>query len=376
MEYRALGRTGLQVSMIGIGTEHLHGQSQETVVSVLREAVERGVNYFDLPFSLPGYVDNMGAAFQGLRERVLLTAHLGSTEKNGQYFKSRSANRCEAFFLEVLSGLGTDYVDILFLHNFNSVNDWDKIVRPGGVLELAQRLRKEGRARFLGISGHYPDVVELAIESGLVDVAMFPVNLFSHALPGRKELLALSASQKMGIVAMKPFGGGKLLTKRGAFRVPKYQTGGITYQARITTETTPVQCLSYVLAQVGVSMALPGVKSNAELAAALEVLEASEAERDFSALLTHFGRYVEGECVYCNHCLPCPEVIDIGQVNRLLDEAQWGISSSLLKAYDALPAQASACTECGACEARCPFRVEVIARMRQAASLLEPAQVR
>jgi predicted aldo/keto reductase-like oxidoreductase len=373
MKYTQLGRTGLDVSMIGIGTEHLHGQSQETVVSVLREAVERGVNYFDLVFNLPGYVDNMKAAFQGLREQVFLTAHLGSTEKNGQYFKSRSANRCETFFLDFLSRLGTDHVDVLFLHNVNAVNDWDKIVKPRGVLELAQRLRKEGRARFIGISGHYPGVAELAIESGLVDVVMFPVNLFSHALPGRKELLALSTRQEIGVVAMKPFGGGKLLTKRGAYRVPKYQTGGITYQARITTETTPVQCLSYVLAQVGVSVALPGVKSNAELAAALQVLEASEAECDFSSLLTHFGRYVEGECVYCNHCLPCPEVIDIGLVNRLLDEAQWGISPGLQMAYDALPAQASACTECGACEARCPFGVEVIARIRQAASLFEPA---
>jgi predicted aldo/keto reductase-like oxidoreductase len=373
MKYQALGRTGLQVSIIGIGTEHLHGHSQETSVSVLREAVERGVNYFDLPFSLAGFVDNMGAAFQGLRERVLLTAHLGSTEKNGQYSKSRSARRCETFFLDFLSGLGTDYVDVLFLHNFNSVKDWDRIAGPGGVLELAQRLRKEGRARFIGISGHYPDVIESAIESGLVDLIMFPVNLFSHALPGRKELLALSKSREIGVVAMKPFGGGRLLTKRGAYRVPKYQTGGITYQARITAETTPAQCLSYVLAQVGVSMALPGVKSNAELAAALHVLEASEAERDFSSLLTHFGRYVAGECVYCNHCLPCPEGIDIGQVNRLLDEAQWDISPGLRMAYNALPARASACTGCAACEARCPFGVEVIARMRQAAALLEAA---
>jgi hypothetical protein len=91
-----------------------------------------------------------------------------------------------------------------------------------------------------------------------------------------------------------------------------------------------------------------------------------EAERDFSGLLAGFGRYVEGECTYCNHCLPCPVVIDIGQVNRLLDLAELGVTASLWAAYAALPVKASACTECGACTKRCPFGVDVMARMQQA----------
>jgi len=53
MEFRKLGRTGLDVGVIGLGTEHLNGQPRETVVSVIREAIERGVNYFDLVFFLP-----------------------------------------------------------------------------------------------------------------------------------------------------------------------------------------------------------------------------------------------------------------------------------------------------------------------------------
>ena len=371
MEYRKLGRTELDVGVIGIGTEHLVGQPRETVISVIREAVERGVNYFDVIFAFPAYLDNIRAALQGCRDRVLLTGHLGSTEKNGQYFKSRSVKRCETFFLDFLSRLGADYVDVLFLHNFNSLNDWDKIVKPRGVLELAQRLREEGKARYIGISGHYTEVVQQAIKSGVVDVVMFPLNLFNHAMPGREGLLDLCVQHGIGVVAMKPFGGGKLLTKRGTVRVPKYQAGGEAFQVKISAEVTPAQCLSYVLAQVGVSMALPGVKSNVELAAALHTLEATEAERDFSGLLADFGRYVEGECVYCNHCLPCPVVIDIGQVNRLLDAARGGLTESLQRAYSALPVAASACTECGACEKRCPFGVEVVARMRQAVMVFE-----
>jgi predicted aldo/keto reductase-like oxidoreductase len=371
MEYRALGRTGLQVSSIGLGLEHMHGQPRETVVSTIREAVERGVNYFDVIFAMPDYLDTMRAAFHGLRDGVLLTAHLGSTDKDGQYHKTRSAKRCETFFHAHLSRLNTDYVDVLFLHNFNSPNDWHRIAKPGGALDLALRFRDEGKARAIGISGHFPGVMELAVESGAVDVVMFPVNLFGHAMPRRTDLLELCLRRGIGVVAMKPFGGGKLLRERGSLRVPKYQTAGETYRVKIATQVTPVQCLSYVLAQVGVSVALAGVKNQEELAAALHTLEASEAERDFSGLLADFGRYVEGECTYCNHCLPCPVVIDIGQVNHLLDWAEIGLTESLRAAYAALPVKASACTECGACTRRCPFGVDVVFRLRQAVRVFE-----
>ena len=371
MNYRKLGRTRLDVSTIGIGLEHMNGQPRETVVSTIRAAVDHGVNYFDVIFAMPEYLDNVRAAFQGLRERVLLTAHLGSTEKDGQYLKSRSVRRCETFFDAHLSQLNTDHVDILLLHNFNSLNEWTQIAKPGGVLELAQRLRTEGKARAIGISGHLPDVVIQAIDSGLVDVVMFPINLFNHALPGRKGLLDLCLQHDVGVVAMKPFGGGRLLTRRGTYRVPKFQSGDEAFKVKITTEITPIKCLSYVLAQVGVSLALTGVKNNAELAAALEVLETTEAERDFSSLLAQFGRYVDGECTYCNHCLPCPMVIDIGQINRLLDLAQFGLTAGLRTAYSALPTKASACTECGACSKRCPFGVDVVPRLRQAITVFE-----
>ncbi len=367
MKYQTLGKTGLSVSVIGLGLEHMHGQPRETVVSTVHQAVEHGVNYFDVIFAMPDYLDNMRAAFHGLRDQVLLTGHLGSTEKDGQWVRSRNAKRCETFFHAHLARLDTNHVDVLFLHCFNTTKEWDEIARPGGVLELALRLRDEGKARSIGISGHFPEVMERAVESGVVDVVMFPVNLFSHAMPGRKRLLDLCARRGIGMVAMKPFGGGKLLTQRGTFRVPQYQTAGEAFKARIRTQVTPAQCLSYTLAQRGVSLALPGVKNQEELAAALHALEANETERDFSGLLADFGRYIEGECVYCNHCLPCPAFIDIGQVSRLLDWAESGLTDSLRAAYAALPVKASACTECGACTKRCPFGVDVIPRMRQAA---------
>lgn len=369
MRYNKLGRTDLDVSVIGVGLEHMKGQPREVIVSTIRRAIERGVNYLDVVFSMPDYLDNIGAGIQGRRDRVLLTAHLGSTDKDGQYCKTRSLKRCQAAFHDVLDRLDTGYVDVLFLHNFNTPKDWERASR--GFLDLALRLREEGQARFLGISGHDPEVMEMVVTQGVVDIVMFPINFFGHAMPRRQELLEQCAKQEIGVVAMKPFGGGKLLNKTGTIRVPKYQTGGEAYRAKIKPGITPVQCLSYVMSQIGVSIALPGVKNPGELAAALDVLEADEKARDFSDLLTDFDRYVEGECTYCNHCLPCPALIDVGQVNRLLDEARLVSGENLQEAYRAMPAPASACTECGACVTRCPFGVDVIARMQEAVELFE-----
>jgi hypothetical protein len=278
--------------------------------------------------------------------------------------------KSEPFFLDLLSRLRTDYIDIAFLHNFNTLKDYKRAMRPGGLIDLARRFQQEGKARFIGLSAHDIAVATQAVESGSIDVLMFPVNLAGNAMPGRKELLGLCARRGVGLVAMKPFAGGKLL-RQATVRLARYQTGGQSYKQKIATQITPAHCLSYVLAQVGVSTAIPGVKDKAELAAALHTLAAAYTERDYSAVISHFGRYVEGECVYCNHCLPCPAAIDIGQVNRLLDMAQGGMSRGLRLAYDALSARASACTECGACAERCPFGVDVISAMRRAVEQFE-----
>lgn len=95
------------------------------MISVVHKAIEHGVNYIDMVFSFPEYLDNLGEALQGYRERVTLAGHLGSTEKDGQYHKSRSVRKSESFFLDLLSRLGTEYVDVLFLHNCDTQKDYD-----------------------------------------------------------------------------------------------------------------------------------------------------------------------------------------------------------------------------------------------------------
>ncbi len=371
MQYNRLGRTGLDVGVIGLGTEYLNKQPREVVVAVIREAIERGVNYFDIVFSFPEYLDNVSAALRGRRDRVVLTGHLGSTARDGQYHKTRSVRKSETFFLDLLSRLGTDYVDVLFLHNFNTVKDYDRVMQPKGLLGLARRLRQEGKARFIGISAHSIEVARKAVESGQIDVLMFPIHIAANVVPGKRDLLKACVTHNVGLVAMKPYAGGKLLSKERTVRVAGYQMGGDALKLKKSEPITPVQCLSYVLSQVGVSTTIPGCANLGQLTAALAYLEATEGEKDFSAIVSDFQQYVTGECVYCNHCLPCPSEIDIGQTIRLLETAQQHLTAELQADYDALPVKASDCIECGECTERCPFGVDVISKMRETVELFE-----
>jgi predicted aldo/keto reductase-like oxidoreductase len=200
---------------------------------------------------------------------------------------------------------------------------------------------------------------------------MFPINMAANAVPGKKELLQACVAHNVGVVAMKPYAGGKLLNKTRTVRMARYQMGGDALKLKKSVPITPVQCLSYVLTQLGVSTTVPGCANPEQLLATLAYTQATEAEKDFSAVVADFQQYEEGACVYCNHCLPCPEMIDIGQTIRLLDMAQQHLTVGLRAAYDALPCKASDCVECGVCTERCPFGVDVAQKMQQAMALFE-----
>jgi predicted aldo/keto reductase-like oxidoreductase len=375
MERRELGRTGIDVGVLGLGTEFLHGPTRETVVSVVREAVEAGIDYFDILWPYAEYLDNLGVAFQGLRDRVTLTVHVGCVDDNGQPRRSRDIPECTAAFEERLTRLGIEQADLALVHNVDEQDDYRRATAPGGLLELALRLRDEGKARHIAFSTHMVPIAHAAVNDGRFDVIMFPVNPAFDSLDAevgldsaraafgeagreasgdRRQLYEACAAKGVGLVVMKPFAGGRFFGESGP--------GGETL--------TPVQLLSYAASQPGVSTLVPGVKNVEELRASLALLSATEEERDYGPALTGSNWVPEGSCVYCNHCLPCPSGIDIGSTFRLAAAAEQGITDEMAAECAALPASPSSCIECGDCVERCPFGVPVVEQMRRAAETL------
>jgi aryl-alcohol dehydrogenase-like predicted oxidoreductase len=110
MIYRKLGRTAIDVSTIGLGAEHLEHSPKDTIVSIVDEAIDRGVNYIDLFMASPGVRDNFGAALRNKRQKVLIAGHLGAAFADGQYYRTRDRAICDQFFSDLLIRLNTDSI--------------------------------------------------------------------------------------------------------------------------------------------------------------------------------------------------------------------------------------------------------------------------
>lgn len=381
MLYRKLGRTGLDVGIIGLGAEHLEHEPKEVVKSVVDEALNGGVNYIDLFMPSPGIRDIFGDILKGRRDKVMIAGHLGSTFKDGQYCRTREKDFSEKYFYDLLTRLKTDYIDILMLHFIDEQDEYDTAFGQGSLFELALKLKAEGKARFIGMSSHKSGVSIKAVNSGHIDVLMFPINPAFDMLPGeielmdlwkddpykqleqndytpafgRRELYRTCEKQGVGIVVMKPYAAGWLFSKENPSSLV----------------LTPAQCLNYSLSQPGVCTVVPGCKTPEQMRGALGYLDATDAEKDYSVVIGSSKWQLKGSCMYCNHCLPCPVGIDIAAVTRLADSAGHSVTKKIKHGYEAFDVKASECIQCGACTERCPFEVDVIGNMKRAAGLFE-----
>ena len=394
MLLRTLGSTGLEIGEIGLGTAVFEYPTsptkQEDVVETIRYAVEHGVNYIDLP--LLRFREAAGVALKGIRNKVLIAGHLGCCDQNGDYCVSRDVPTCRESFHDLLAKLQTDHVDVLFLHNVDREDDYATVFDEEGFLGLALKLKQEGKARFLALSTHMTSIALKAVKSGKIDAIMFPVNPAHDLLPGnigysgyfapdsfkqrsdttshvhedRKELYLTCLDTGVGLVAMKIYAGGLLLKQgRSIVSSPK------EIASAMSIELSAAKCISYALSQPGISTTVPGCANLDEAKAALSYLDASPDEKDFSSIDSNALWKLRCRCVYCNHCLPCPEGINIGNVMKLLDAAEQSTSRRIVEEYRMLEKRASDCISCGDCLQRCPFGVPIIDRMEQARELLD-----
>lgn len=287
MNYRNLGKTGLKVSEIGLGTEHLYNQPKQTVISVVQEAIKNGINYFDIVFNISQYINNISAAIKDFRKELILTCHIGSIEKEGRVKRSRSIKDCERTILNSLKLLGKESIDIANIQ-FVKEKEYGKIIASDGLFDLAIRLQKEGKIRFIGISTHDFSVGLKAMKSDYFDTIMSPINIVNDCLEERNNLLKECEKKNRGLIAIKPYAGGKLLQKNQTVTIAKYQSGGISVKKKIPYYVTPARCISYVLSQPGISTTIPGVKNLEELTDLLSFMNATKEEKDFSTLIYDF----------------------------------------------------------------------------------------
>ncbi len=379
MQYRKLGKTDMLISEIGLGAEWLERHTRDEVIRVVRDCEDAGINILDCWMAEPNVRTNIGLGIEGRRDKWILQGHIGSTQQNGQYVRTRDMSVVPAAFEDFLTRMKTDYVDIGVINYVDEPGDLDVIMNTD-FIKYVRRLKSDGVIRAVGMSTHNPIIARTIVESGEVDMILFSINpafdmrppnedimdlLDGHydpalagIAPERAELYSLCEQKGVGITVMKAYAGGRLFD-------PALSPFGVAL--------TPVQCLHYALTRPAVASIMVGVETPEQVKAAIAYETATDEEKDYATVLAGAPAHAhpKGQCTYCGHCAPCPRGIDIAMVNKLYDLAHMagGPTPSLTDHYRAMPANASDCIGCGGCERRCPFGVGIVERMHQTKQL-------
>ena len=191
IEKRALGKTGEMLSMIGFGGIVVMDATTEQAASRVKEAIDYGINYFDVAPSYGNAEEMLGPALEPYRKKVFLACKTGERKKDGARRELEQS----------LKHLRTDHLDLYQLHAVTTLEDVDTIFGKDGALETFVAARDEGKVRYLGFSAHS---VEAAMEGFDFDTILFPVN-FATWYNGNfgPQVLQKASEKKMGILALK-----------------------------------------------------------------------------------------------------------------------------------------------------------------------------
>ena len=210
MPKRALGRTGLEVSLFGLGCHPLGsgGLKDKDAVAVIRRAYELGCNYFD---TAPSYGSGrsetrVGTALRSVRDEVILATKTLARDKKGALEELHQS----------LKRLRTERIDVWQFHALASTGATDSILGKGGALEAAVEAKKAGKIRFIGITGHAdPTVFVDAMKRHAFDTLLIPLNCIDpHHRSFESSALPAAQKARIGTVAMKVFCSGRLPEKK------------------------------------------------------------------------------------------------------------------------------------------------------------------
>jgi uncharacterized protein len=338
--YRALGRTGMKITIVSFGA------MLTPEPEVIRYALENGVNYIDTARRYLGGRNEgiVGKALKGLRDKVYVATKIqpASTSKESMYRDVETS----------LRELGTDYVDVIQLHNLTGR---DRIYNPE-IREALARLREQGKVRFFGVTTHTneAEVLNALADDGEKFFSTVLVKYNFKSGKDVKDAIARVAGMGIGVIAMKT------------------QAGG--YATEALGPISPHQAaLKWALQSPHVTAAIPGMRNMAELREDISVMGLRFGLLDELILREYSAAIKPYYCHLCGKCEPsCRRGVAISTVNRSLMYAEaYGSHELARSTYGEIPVEisASACADCENCTVQCINGLDVRRKMRQAATL-------
>jgi uncharacterized protein len=317
-----LGATGLKVSEIGFGGIPIIPLPCDEAVAVVRHCLDLGITFFDTANMYPTSEEKLGIALKPARSRVVIAT------KTAQRGAKGAAEHLDLS----LRQLQTDWIDVYQLHNVSNADALKQVLAPQGAYEAAAKARDAGKIRVIGISSHSIPTAIAALKTGLFQTLQFPFNFIEN--DPLQELFPLATRNQVGIIGMKPLGGG--LLERACL------------------------CFKF-LQQHPCVVPIPGVRSSKEIDEIMELYRHPEplSEADSEAIEKIRSELGERFCHRCEYCMPCEQGVQISSV-LMLKPAARRLSQEGVKGWLGAAMQTvGKCIECGECEQKCPYHLPI-----------------
>jgi len=197
---RPLGKTGEHLSILGFGGIVVMSVEQSSANNIVSEAVDRGINYFDVSPDYGDAEERLGPALRPYRRQSFLACKTNYRDKAGAMADLDGS----------LKHLKTDYFDLYQHHALTKTAEVDQILGPNGAMEAFVAAQKAGKVRYLGFSCHSVETAIAAMDRAHFDTILFPTNfvLFSKANFG-PQVLEHARRKGMGYLAIKAMAKGK-----------------------------------------------------------------------------------------------------------------------------------------------------------------------
>nr|WP_143330611.1 aldo/keto reductase [Cloacibacillus sp. An23] len=379
MNYRPMGRTGVNVSALGFGLLRLpmlaDGKTvdMDQSVAMVRRAIEGGVNYIDT-----------GRVYLGGQSEAVAGKALAGNWRDRVYLTSKAAwwimERPEDFekqFDESRRAMNTDVIDFYHIHMIMH-RGWREKVIPYKLIDKMMKLKEQGKIRFAGFSFH--DRLQLFKEvldaNPGWDFCLIQHNYLDYEYEAGVLGPKYAAANGMGLAVMKPVRTGFLANLPQSMRDALRSTG--------VTKPDAEWALDYLWDIPEVSVTVSGMGSMADVEANLDyasrakpdMLTPDEREALGRAIRAYRGTPGHVDCTGCYQCIPCPHNVAVGYIfayvynNYLLhrnkERAMFDYTTSMSPIQRGAPA--SACVDCGECLPKCPQKLDIPKHLKEVAA--------
>ncbi len=382
MRYRKLGKTNVDVSLLGFGAMRLPMKGnpgglagfdptvpieEVEATRMVEHAIEQGVNYFDTAYGYHGGQSEtfVGKALRDHRKKVMIATKLPC-------WNIQSADDFEKLITEQLQKLCTDYLDVYLIHGLDA-KMWAK-VKDMGILEFMERQRSSGRIRFAGFSFH-DDVKSFKniIDAFDWDVCQIQYNFYDENHQAGKEGLQYAASKGIGVVVMEPLRGGKIVEKIPPDIQKLWDSDA--------DKKSPVDfAMRWVYSHKEVSTVLTGSSTLAQLADHTNLLKKPTADslsaKDLAIIdkvRNAYRKMLKVDCTGCGYCMPCPNGVDIPRNFQLYNDnflfAGAEFNALFYNKMMNPDQRASGCFECLICVEKCPQKINIPEELKKVHAL-------